>query len=136
MAEGITLEIVTPERLVFAEQVDEVVLPSLLGYMGVRRGHAPLLAQLDVGELSFLSGGTKKLFAVAGGFAEVLRDSVEILAHTCEPAEEIDATRAEQARERARTRLQTHASDLDFARAEVALKKAISRLEVHTHLKG
>lgn len=130
LPDKIKLEIVTPERLVYSESVDEVVLPSVEGYMGVRPGHAPLLAMLDVGEISYRVGSTEQLLAVAGGYAEVLRDAVSILAETCELAEEIDVRRAEQARDRASGALKANASEAEFKRAEVSLKKAISRIEV------
>ena len=100
MADKITLEIVTPERQVLVEQADEVVLPSLEGYMGVLPGHAPLLAQLDVGEVSYRVGNQRHFLAVTGGFAEVLRESVSILATTCE--------RAETRLKRALCRIQVH----------------------------
>ena len=78
----ITVEIATPEKLVLSEPAEEVVLPSVEGYMGVRAGHAPLLARLDAGEISCNIGGTEKIYAVAGGFAEVLRDGVVSSRHT------------------------------------------------------
>lgn len=132
----LTLEIVTPDRLVVTEGVDEVILPSVDGYMGVRPGHAPLLARLSVGEISYRSGNTTRYLAVAGGFAEVLHDSVEILAETCEPAEEIDLERARRARERATGRLKEDLSETEFRRSEVSLKKALSRIQIHGRIQG
>ena len=125
----LTLEIVTPERLIISEAVDEVVLPSMEGYMGVRPGHAPLLARLDVGEISYRAGGQERFLAVSGGFAEVLREGVEILAETCEPAEEIDLERATRSKERADSRI--GASDYDQKRAEISLKRAVCRIQAH-----
>jgi F-type H+-transporting ATPase subunit epsilon len=130
MAEKLSLEIVTPERQVLIEQVDDVVLPSVDGYMGVLPGHAPLLAQLDIGEVSYLSGNQRHYLAVSGGFAEVLRKSVSILATTCERAEEIDMERARESKERAEGRLKSDLADIDTVRAEASLRRAIARIQV------
>lgn len=132
----LTLEIVTPDRLVVTEGVDEVIVPSVDGYMGVRPGHAPLLARLSVGEIAYRVDGATRYLAVAGGFAEVLHDSVEILAETCEPAEEIDLERARLAQQRAAGRLEEDLSENEFRRAEVSLKKAISRIQIHDRAGG
>jgi F-type H+-transporting ATPase subunit epsilon len=130
MAEKLSLEIVTPERQVLIEQVDDVILPSVDGYMGVLPGHAPLLAQLDVGEVSYLAGNQRHYLAVSGGFAEVLRKSVSILATTCEKAEEIDVERARESKERAEGRLKSDLADIDTNRAEASLRRAVSRIQV------
>jgi F-type H+-transporting ATPase subunit epsilon len=130
MADKLRLEIVTPDRLVLAEQVDEVVLPSQDGYMGVLPGHAPLLAQLDIGEVSYRIGNQRQYLAVSGGYAEVLRESVSVLARTAELAEEIDLERAEQARTRAKSQLEEGPSPDKLRFAEVHLKRAISRIQV------
>jgi F-type H+-transporting ATPase subunit epsilon len=135
MPDKIALEIVTPERRVLAKQVEDVVLPSVEGYMGVLPGHTPLLAMLDVGEISYLEGGERHYLAVSGGFAEVLRGSVSILAETSEPAEEIDVERAERSKERAEKALEAaDRSDSQFEEAEVRLKRAIGRIRVHGRL--
>jgi len=131
MADKITLEIVTPERQVLAEQVDEALLPSAEGYMGVLPGHAPLLAQLDVGEVSYRVGNERQFLAVTGGFAEVLRESVSVLATACERAEEIDVERARKSRERAEAGLRLDASEQEFHRAAARLRRALCRIEVH-----
>jgi F-type H+-transporting ATPase subunit epsilon len=131
MADKITLEIVTPDRQVLAEQVEDVILPSADGYMGVLPGHAPLLAQLDVGEVSYRLGDSRHYLAVSGGFAEVLRESVSILATTCERAEEIDLERARQAEQQAESELKLDAPVEEFRRAEARLKRARCRVQVH-----
>jgi F-type H+-transporting ATPase subunit epsilon len=136
LPEKLRLEIATPDHLVLTEGVDEVILPSVEGYMGVRPGHAPLLAALDVGEIAYRIGSEEKYLACSGGFAEVLADSVSVLAETAEPAEEIDVERAERARERAESRLKTDLAEREFNRAEVALKRAISRIRVHDRVAG
>jgi F-type H+-transporting ATPase subunit epsilon len=122
------LDIVTPERRVLAEKVHEVVLPAAEGYMGVRPGHAPLMTTLQVGELSYRDDKGAHVLAVSGGYAEVLRDSVTVLATTAERPDEIDVERAKQARERAEERLKSHAEGIDVARAQVALARALNRL--------
>jgi F-type H+-transporting ATPase subunit epsilon len=130
MPGGIQLEIVTPERRVLAESVDEVVVPSVCGSMGVLPGHAPLLALLDAGEVSYRVGDERRYLAVSGGYAEVLRDAVSILARTAERAEEIDVDRAQRARDEAAAVLGQASADSDFRRAEIRLKRAIARLQV------
>ncbi len=127
LPEKLTLEIVTPERLALSETVVEVVLPSIKGYMGVRPGHAPLLAKLDVGEVSYRTDAGERHLAISGGFAEVLQGGVSILAETAEPAEEIDAERAQRSRERAETELK---SDPSGREAELRLKRALGRIRV------
>ena len=134
MADKIALEVVTPERRILATEVDEVVLPSAEGYMGVLAGHTPLLAMLDVGEVSYRVGTGRSYMAVSGGFAEVLRDSVSILARSSELAEEIDVERAQRARERAESKLKPGASEHEFRVAEVKLKRALCRIQVHDKL--
>ena len=136
MAEKLTLEIVTPERQVLVEQVDHVTLPSADGYMGVLPGHAPLLAQLGVGEVSYRVGDQRHYLAISGGFAEVLRESVSILATTCESAEEIDVERARKSQEKAQSRLKLDAPADEFGRAEVRLKRALCRIQVHDRAKS
>jgi len=133
----IDLEIVTPEKRVLSMRVDDVTLPSVDGYMGVLPGHAPLLARLDAGELSYLDGGSRSYLAVSGGFVEVLRGSVSVLARTSERADEIDVERAQRAKQRAESTLaDAGRSEQAFRAAEVKLKRAISRIRVHGQLPG
>jgi F-type H+-transporting ATPase subunit epsilon len=126
----LTLHIVTPERAVTHEQVDEVEIPGADGYFGVLPGHTPLLAVLQVGQLWYRKGQEKFYVSIAFGFAEVLPDRVTILAQLAERSEEIDIARAEAALQRARGRLTTTAhTEVDFERARIALLKAMSRLQ-------
>ena len=122
------LDIVTPEKRIVSMSVDEVVIPGTEGSMGVLPGHAPLLTALDVGELMYRIGATKKYVAVAQGFAEVLPMRVTVLAQVAERAEEIDRERAEKARDRALERLQKPDPEVDFRRAQEALRKSHIRL--------
>jgi F-type H+-transporting ATPase subunit epsilon len=130
LPEKIQLDIVTPERAVLSETVDELILPGADGYLGVRPGHAPLLAMLKVGSISVRKGSDTRHLAVSWGFAEILPDRVSILAETAETAEEIDVDRAVRAKERAETRLKSPDPDTDFKRAQVALEKALIRIQV------
>lgn len=129
----LTLEVVTPDKVLVHETVDEVSLPGVEGYLGILPGHTPLLATLKVGQLWYRKGTTKSYLAVAFGFAEVLPDRVTVLAQLAERAEDIDLSRAEAARKRAEERLaKREASDIDFDRARQALIKAVTRIEVAT----
>ena len=132
----IELQIVTPERLVVQEQVDEVQIPGSEGYFGVLPGHTPLLAALAVGELWYRKGQEKTYVSIAGGFAEVLPDRVTLLATLAERAEDIDVPRAEAAKQRAESRLTQPKTDIDYERARLALQKSIVRLQVSSRIPG
>jgi F-type H+-transporting ATPase subunit epsilon len=124
------LDVVTPERHLVAESVDEVVLPGSMGSFGVLPGHAPLLTDLDIGPLVYRRGQERRALAVAGGFVEVLPDRVTVLAEVAEAAEDIDLARAEKAKERAEQRLKSHEPETDFERAQKAMRKALLREEI------
>ena len=126
------LQIVSAERSLVSEPVDEVVIPGVQGYFGVLPGHAPLLGVLGVGELSYRRGSEWSYVLIALGFAEVQPDRVTILAEIAEKAEDVDVTRAEAARKRAEQRLATFALDMDAERARIALLKSLVRLQVST----
>ena len=127
---SLTLEIVTPDRALVAEQVDEVEVPGSEGYFGVLPGHAPLLASMQVGELWYRKGQEKFYLSIAFGFVEVLPDKVTVLAQIAERAEDIDLRRAEQAKARAEERIAGRNPDIDFERARVAMMKSLIRLQV------
>ena len=124
------LQIVSADRSLVNERVDEVEIPGAGGYFGVLPGHAPLLALLGAGELWYRIGQNKVYLVIAFGFAEVLPDRVTILAQIAERADEIDVARAEAAKRRAEDRLASPHPDMDFERARVALMKALIRLQV------
>ena len=133
MAETLRLQIVTPEREIFSQDVAEVVFPSVNGMLGVLPGHAPLMAVLDIGELQFrVPGENRRHAAVCGGFAEVLRDGVKILANTCELAEEIDKERAELSRKRGERERKdaSRMNSVDYRMADFRVKKAVNRLRI------
>jgi F-type H+-transporting ATPase subunit epsilon len=131
---SIELQVVTPERLLLREQVDEVEIPGSEGYFGVLPGHTPLLASLTVGEMWYRKGQEKTYLSIAFGFAEVLPDRVTILARLAERADEIDVERAEAARKRAEDRLAQQQSSVDYERARSALLKSIARLQVSARI--
>jgi F-type H+-transporting ATPase subunit epsilon len=126
------LHIVSPERALVNEQVDEVEIPGTEGYFGVLSGHTPLLASLGVGELWYRQGQERHYLAIAFGFAEIQPDRVTILAQSSERADEIDAARAEAAKKRADQRFAKPTIDMDFERARIALLKSLVRLQVAT----
>ena len=124
------LEIVSADRSLVKEQVDEVQIPGADGYLGILPGHTPLLTTLQVGTLWYRQGQEKHYLAIAFGFAEVQPDRVTILAMIAEKADEIDLARAEAAKKRAEERLAKPTTDMDFERARIAMLKALIRLQV------
>jgi F-type H+-transporting ATPase subunit epsilon len=131
MADRLTLELATPTRMVVADTVDEVVVPGSDGYFGVLPGHAPLLATLGIGELTYRIGRDERHVAIAGGFAEVRNDKVIVLADAAEQPQDIDRARAERARDRAEQRLAGRSQDeIDYTRASAALARALTRIQV------
>lgn len=128
LPENIHLEIVTPEKQLFSGVVDAVTVPSITGYLGILPGHAPLLAELGIGEISYrISDRTEYMFC-SWGFLEVLPDRVVILAQTAEPASDIDVKRAEEAKTRAEKMLASKDPGVDFNRAQLELLRAVSRI--------
>ncbi len=134
MADTFQLEIVTPEKKVVATAAEEIQIPGKNGYLGVLPGHAPLITELAVGEITFrggsASGSSEHRLAVAWGFAEVLPDKVTILAETAERPSEIDVARATKAKDRAEQRLASGDTTVDVERALDALHRAETRLDV------
>src|SRR5690348_17117615 len=114
MADTFQFEIVTPEKLVVRDVAEEMQIPGKNGYLGILPGHAPLISELGVGEISYRVGGYTHRLAVAWGFAEVLPNKVTILAETAERAEEIDVKRAQEAKRRAEERLKSGNPEIDF----------------------
>jgi F-type H+-transporting ATPase subunit epsilon len=133
MADTIDLEIVTPERQVVKERVTEVQIPGRNGYLGILPGHAPLISELAIGEITFTSGGEATRLAVAWGFVEVLPDRVTILAQSADRAEDIDVDQARAARERAQQHLKQAESTEQFDEAFQALALAEARLAIAKH---
>ena len=125
------LEIVTPERLAYSEEVDSVQVPGIEGELGILPHHAPLVSLLGVGELRIRKGGQEELFAVAGGFLQVRPDKVVVMAETADLASEIDLEKAEQARRDAEKILAEGSSEgADLGAARAALAQALLRIRV------
>jgi F-type H+-transporting ATPase subunit epsilon len=125
------LEIVTPERQVFSEEVDAVVCPGIEGELGVLPHHAPLLTTLGVGELRIRRGGEEEFFAIAGGFVQVRPDKVVVMAETADMSSEIDLETAQEARREAERALaEGFEEPADLARARASLQRALLRIRV------
>lgn len=130
MADKLNLEVITPERLVLRESVDEVVVPGLDGELGILPEHTPLISQLQTGVLTYRQGGATQQMHVSGGFVEVQPDRVSVLSDVAERPEEIDLERAQRAKESAERRLKAQGDDVDFARAELKLHRAMIRIQL------
>jgi F-type H+-transporting ATPase subunit epsilon len=127
----ILLEIVTPERLAYSEEVDAVVLPGGMGELGILPHHAPLVSTLGVGELRIRRGGEEELFAIAGGFLQVRPDKVVVMAETADLASEINLEKAQEARREAEKALESGFQEgADLAAARAALQHALLRIRV------
>jgi F-type H+-transporting ATPase subunit epsilon len=129
MAETFQLEIVTPDKMVVKDSAEEMQIPGKNGYLGILPGHAPLISELAVGQISYRNGSETHYLCVAWGFAEVLPDKVTILAETAERGGDVDCARAQKAKERAEKRLTSGDPEVDVERAQNALAKANNRLE-------
>jgi len=130
MADTLHLQIITPDKLLVREDADSVQIPGKSGYLGILPGHAPLITELMIGEISYTQKGTTQYLAVAWGFAEVLPDKVTILADVAERAEDIDVKRAQEAKAKAEEALRQAGPDLDYDAVQYALRRAEVRLEV------
>ncbi|MDZ7295495.1 MAG: F0F1 ATP synthase subunit epsilon [candidate division KSB1 bacterium] len=127
----VRVNIITQERVAYSGDVDMVIAPGADGVLGILPHHAPLMTALVPGELRLKRGAEEEIFAIGGGFMEVLPDRVTVLADSAERAEEIDIARAEAARRRAEARLHGRTEEqVDFARAEASLRRAMVRLKV------
>jgi len=125
------LEIVTPERLAFSEDVDAVVCPGIEGELGILPHHAPLLTTLGVGELRIRRGSEEEYFAIAGGFLQVRPDKVVVMAETADLDSEIDLEKAQEARREAERALESgYVEGADLAAARVQLQSALLRIRV------
>jgi F-type H+-transporting ATPase subunit epsilon len=125
------LEIVTPEKLAYQDEVDSVVLPGAEGELGVLPHHAPLVSTLGAGELRLRKGGTEEYFAIVGGFLQVLPDKVVVMAETADMASEIDLEKAQEARRKAEEALEGgFVEGADLAAARASLQAALIRIRV------
>jgi F-type H+-transporting ATPase subunit epsilon len=131
MAELLKFELVTPQRKVVSEEVDEIIATGTLGEFGILPGHAPFLSSLKIGELSYKKGGTVYHLAVNSGYFEVVNDLVTVLVDSSEPADEIDVERAKRAQARAEEALKgLSQEDKEYKEMEAALQRALIRMQV------
>ena len=124
------LEVVTAERELYSDDVDQLIAPSRQGQVTILPNHAPLLSQLESGLLEYRVGGEDQALAVTGGFMEVMGNRAVILADSAERAEEIDEARAQAAFDKAEERMASRDTDIDFERAVQQLARARTRLQV------
>ena len=124
------LEIVTAERSIYSGEVNAVIAPGIEGQLGILPYHAPLMTMLQPGGLCIRKDGEETFIAISGGFLEVLQNRVTILADTAERVEEIDITRAEEAKRRAQEQLRLRPPGADLVAAEAALRRSLARLKV------
>ncbi len=126
------LVIVTPEKRFYEDEVSSLIAPASLGYLGILTDHAPLISDLVPGKLTVKdSKSLEKIFAISGGFLEVLKNNVTILADSIEPADKIDIQRTETALKRAEERLKSKNKDIDVPRAKAALARALNRTQIY-----
>jgi F-type H+-transporting ATPase subunit epsilon len=131
MAELLKFELVTPQRKVVSEEVDEIIATGTLGEFGILPGHAPFLSSLKIGELSYKKGGTVYHLAVNSGYFEVVNDLVTVLVDSSETADEIDVERAKRAQARAEEALKgLSQEDKEYKEMEAALQRALIRMQV------
>jgi F-type H+-transporting ATPase subunit epsilon len=128
---SLKVEIVTAESVVYSEEgVDRLIVPGVEGELGVLTLHAPLLTMIQPGVMRIVKGGDEVELAITGGFIEVRDNRVTILADAAERAEDIDETRAEEARRHAEHVLEDREAEVDLARAEASLARSLARLKV------
>ena len=135
MAKKIRLDIVTPEKVAYSDDVSMVIARTTGGDIGILPGHAPLIAALVIWPLRIMIDEEEKEMTMCGGFIEVQPDKITILANCSELPEDSDVARAQVAKERAENRLRDHKENIDIARAEAALRRALIRLTVAQHKK-
>jgi F-type H+-transporting ATPase subunit epsilon len=126
------LEIVSPERRAFTDEVDSVILPGIDGQLGILPHHTRLITALGTGELRIRKGGTEQSLLISGGFVEVRPDKVIVMADLAEHSEEIDEARAAEARKRAEAELEEAKDPVDIARVRAALQTALMRERIAT----
>ncbi len=126
------LEVVSPERRVFTDEVDMVIVPGRNGQLGILPHHTPLISSLGVGELRIKMGGTEQSLLISGGFVEVRPDKVIIMADLAEHSDEIDEAKAVEARRQAEAELQQSKDPVDIARVRASLQTALMRERIAT----
>jgi F-type H+-transporting ATPase subunit epsilon len=130
MAKKFKTEIVTPEKVVFSEEIESLIIPAERGYLGVLAGHAPMLCSLQPGVITIRGDKGEQHYSTSGGFMEVAGGKAVLLTENAEEAASIDIARAQEAKKRAEERLAATAKDVDKERAKSALERAENRLKV------
>lgn len=124
------LEIITPEKVILKDEVDEVVVPTMAGEIGILPNHAELLTKVKPGELIIKKNGKYQAFAIMGGFLEVIDNHVSILADYAVRAEDIEIAKVQEAQERAKQKMKQKDTEKDFRVAEAELRKSLLELKV------
>lgn len=127
------LEIVTPDKPFFSEEVEMVIVRGMEGDLAIMKGRAPITTPLKIGKVRIFQNGVERVAAVVDGYISVVEDKATIVTEAAEWPDEIDVQRAEAAKTRAEERLNKRSDGIDVARAELALKRAINRIEVSKH---
>jgi len=128
MAE-LNLEIITPEKPVFKDQIEAVTIPGTMGSFQILKEHAPLISSFEIGIIKVKQGSTENFYTTSGGTVEVNKNQVLVLSDSIEQISDIDLNRAEQAKQRAEERLKKQSDEnIDEARARAALNRALNRL--------
>jgi F-type H+-transporting ATPase subunit epsilon len=135
MASLFKLEVITPDRNFFTGNVEMVILKALDGEMGILSGHVPMVSAVSAGPIKILQDGKWSEAAITEGFMEVKQDRTVILVDTAEWPDEIDASRAEAARQRAMDRLHQRLSHIEYLRTQAALSRALTRLQVKKYIR-
>jgi len=136
MANTLELQIVTPDQVVYSEQVEMVTLPGIEGEMGIYPQHVPLMTQMVAGEVTVRKGGSEYFLAVGDGLVEITGDHVAILTDMAVGADRIDEAKAEEARQRAEARLQEKLSDEEVASVRSSLAHSLTQLNVKRRRRG
>ena len=125
----LNLEILTPEKPIFKDQIEAVTIPGTLGSFQILKNHAPLISSFEIGIIKVKKDSTETYYSTSGGTVEVNHNNVLVLADSIEKVDDIDEDRAEKAKQRAEERLRIkHEEDIDEARAKAALNRALNRL--------
>ncbi|TDP91756.1 ATP synthase F1 subcomplex epsilon subunit [Halanaerobium saccharolyticum] len=132
-APKIQLDVVTPEKLVYSEQVDLIEGPAIDGLIGILPDHAPLVTAMQIGVVRVVKDGEETQIAISDGFMEVQPDRINLVVRTAELPEEIDVDRAKSARDRAEEKLEKDHDNIDFAKAEASYDRALARLKAAGH---
>ena len=127
---NLSVTITTPQKKWILDDIKSITAPGVMGSFQVLSQHAPLMAQLEIGEVKLETEQVSQLYATTGGFLEVLKNNVSLLLESCEKANEIDIDRAESAANRARERLKKRSEEIDVMRAEGALARALNRIRI------